>query len=205
MQPLTQAERERVLAAIADAEQRSEAEFAVAVAGSADRYPEIRLLAPALIAVLAPPLALATGAVVDPLWLAIIPATFFILLSAILLPDAVAVRLTPTRLRDERARRLARTLFMDLGLTTPRDRAGVLLFIARAERQVEILAGAGVAERIDSTDWQRVVTRFVEAARIRPLADALTAAIEDSTALLSKAFPPSDRNPDEVPNRLIEL
>ncbi|MDF2766343.1 MAG: Membrane protein [Rhodospirillales bacterium] len=205
MVPLTQAEREQVLAAIADAELRSAAEFAVAVAGSADRYPEIRLLAPALIAVLAPPLVLATGLLEDAFWLAILPAGLFIAFSAILLPDAIAVRLVPSRMRDDRARRLARTLFMDLGLTTPRDRAGVLLFIARAERRVEILAGAGVAERIDSEAWQMVVNQFVQAARTGPLATALTDAITAATALLSEAFPSDDRNPDEVPNRLIEL
>jgi uncharacterized membrane protein len=205
MQPLTPAERARVLTAIADAEQRSEAEFAVAVAGSADRYPEIRLLAPALLAVLAPPLLLASGLTADPFLLAIVPSALFILLSALLLPDAVAVRLAPERWRRDRARRLARTLFMDLGLTTPRDRAGVLLFIARAEREVEILAGAGVAERIDSDAWQRVVAQFVRAARSGPLAGALTQAIEAATALLSNAFPADSRNPDEVPNRLIEL
>ena len=205
MAPLTQAERDRVLAAIAEAELRSAAEFAVAVASSADRYPEIRLVAPAVIAVLAPPLALATGAVVDTLWLAILPAVLFISLSAILLPDLIAVPLAPSSLRESRARRLARTLFMDLGLTNPRDRAGVLLFIARAERRVEILAGAGVAERIDSEAWQQVVDEFVRAARSGPLVAALTQAIEAATALLSEAFPSDDRNPDEVPNRLIEL
>jgi uncharacterized membrane protein len=205
MQPLTPAERARVLTAIAEAEQRSEAEFAVAVAGSADRYPEVRLLAPALLAILAPPLLLASGITADPFWLAILPSALFILLSALLLPDAVAVRLAPERWRRDRARRLARTLFMDLGLTTPRDRAGVLLFIARAEREVEILAGAGVAERIDSEDWQRVVAQFVRAARSGPLATALTQAIEAATILLSNAFPADSRNPDEVPNRLIEL
>jgi uncharacterized membrane protein len=205
MQPLTQTERERVLIAIAEAEQRSEAEFAVAVAGSADRYPEIRLLAPALVAVLAPPLALATGLTADSLWLAILPAALFLLLSALLVPDAIAVRLASPRWRRDRARRLARTLFMDLGLTTPRDRAGVLLFIARAEREVEILAGAGVAERIDSQAWQGVVDAFVRAARTGPLATALTEAIEAATALLSNAFPADSRNPDEVPNRFIEL
>lgn len=205
MVPLTQAERERVLAAIAEAELRSAAEFAVAVAGTADRYLELRLLAPALLAILVPPLLLASGLVVEPFWLAALPGLLFLAISAILIPDRITIPLVPSALRESRARRLARTLFMDLGLTNPRDRAGVLLFIARAERQVEILAGAGVAERIDSKDWQKVVDGFVRAARNGPLETALTGAIEEATALLSATFPPDERNPDEVPNRLVEL
>ena len=47
--------------------------------------------------------------------------------------------------------------------------------------------------------------RFVAAARSRPLAAALIAAIEDSTSALTQDFPAAERDPDEVPNRLIEL
>ena len=89
--------------------------------------------------------------------------------------------------------------------TQTRERAGVLLFVARAERQVDVLTGPGVAERVDPKAWQEVVRSFVEAARSGPLPDALIAAIQASTALLSQAFPPSEHNPDEVANRLIEI
>ncbi len=205
MTRLSRAERESVLSAIAEAERRTAAEFAVAVAASADRYLELRLLVPALLALLAPPLLLALDLVEDPFWLAAAPGLLFVAVSALLLPDPIAVRLVPSGLREVRARRLARALFFDLGLAAPRERAGVLLFIARAERQVEILAGPGVAERIDPADWQRVVGRFVRTARSGELPAALTGAIEATTVLLSSAFPPTDRNPDEVPNRLIEL
>ena len=205
MARLSQSERDRVLAAIAEAERRTSAEFAVAVVGSADAYAELRLLIPALLAVLLPPLLLAIGVARHPLWLAAIPAIAFVVASAVLLPDAVAVRLVPERRRVGRAVRLAQALFVELGLANPRERAGVLLFVARAERQVDVLTGPGVAERVDPKAWQEVVRSFVEAARSGPLPDALIAAIQASTALLSQAFPPSEHNPDEVANRLIEI
>ena len=205
MARLSRSDRDRVLAAIAEAERRSSADFAVAVAGSADAYAELRLLIPALLSVLLPPLLLALGAVRHPLWLATVPAIAFVTASAILFPDAVAVRLVPERRRIGRAVRLAQALFVELGLATPRDRAGVLLFIARAERQIDILTGPGVAERVDPAAWQAVVQGFVTAAGSGPLAEALIGAIEASTDLLSQAFPPPKRNPDEVANRLIEL
>jgi len=205
MARLSQAERERVLAAIADAERLTTAEFSVAVVSSADAYAELRLLIPGLLAIVLPPLLLVAGWVREPFWLSCVPAITFVTTSALLLPDEVAMRLVPSRLRIGRARRLAQAMFVELGLTVPRDRAGVLLFIARAERQVEILAGAGVAERIDSDAWQAVVDAFVQAARSGPLAPALADAIQGATSLLSAAFPPDSRNPDEVPNRFIEL
>jgi putative membrane protein len=205
MARLSQSDRDRVLAAIAEAERRTSAEFAVAVAGSADAYAELRLLIPTMLAVLLPPLLLALDLARHPLWLAAIPAIAFVAASAVLLPDAVAVRLVPERRRISRAVRLAQALFVELGLAAPRERAGVLLFVARAERQIDILTGPGVAERVDPSAWQEVVQGFVVAARSRPLPEALIGAIEASTALLSQAFPPSEHNPDEVANRLIEL
>jgi putative membrane protein len=205
MARLSQSDRDRVLAAIAEAERRTSAEFAVAVAGSADAYAELRLLIPTILAVLLPPLLLALDLARHPLWLAAIPAIAFVAASAVLLPDAVAVRLVPERRRISRAVRLAQALFVELGLAAPRERAGVLLFVARAERQIDILTGPGVAERVDPSAWQEVVQGFVVAARSRPLPEALIGAIEASTALLSQAFPPSEHNPDEVANRLIEL
>ncbi|HXV25500.1 MAG TPA: TPM domain-containing protein [Alphaproteobacteria bacterium] len=205
MARLTQLDRERVLVAITEAERRTAAEFAVAIASSADRYAELRLLAPALLAIMAPPFLLASGLLDEPLWLASVPGLLFLAVSAALLPNAVAVRLVPPMVRETRARRLAQTLFLELGLAAPRERAGVLLFIARAERRIEILAGPGIAERIDPADWERIVDRFVRSARSGPLPAALVGAVESVATLLSNIFPPAERNPDEVANRLIEL
>src|SRR5512145_2459987 len=99
MARLSQPDRDRVLAAIAEAERRSSAEFAVAVAGSADAYAELRLAIPAMLAVLLPPLLFALDLVRHPLWLAAVPAIAFVAASAVLLPDAVAVPLVPERRR----------------------------------------------------------------------------------------------------------
>jgi uncharacterized membrane protein len=169
MARLTQLDRERVLVAITEAERRTAAEFAVAIASSADRYAELRLLAPALLAIMAPPFLLASGLLDEPLWLASVPGLLFLAVSAALLPNAVAVRLVPPMVRETRARRLAQTL------------------------------------RIDPADWERIVDRFVRSARSGPLPAALVGAVESVATLLSNIFPPAERNPDEVANRLIEL
>ena len=193
------------MAAISAAEKRSAAEFAVAIVTSADDYAELRLLIPGLVAILSSPLLLATGLTYNPFWLAVIPCLLFLVIAGILMPDAVAVPLVPLSRRSRRVRQLAQSLFVELGLATPRDRAGVLLFVAQAERHVEILAGAGIGERIEAKTWQAVVDDFVQTARTKPLVEALIDAIEAMTDLLSNVFPPSEENQNEVPDRLVEL
>jgi putative membrane protein len=205
MARLRPGERKFILAAIAEAERRTTAELAVAVAHSVDHYAEFRFLLPALLAIAADPLLLALGWVTSLLWAAALPAVIFVVGSALLLPSAVVVRLVPRAVRHARARRLARALFVELGLASPRERTGMLLFVALAERQVEILAGPGVSERVESTRWQAIVTRLTEAARSGRLAEGLAEAVRECGAVLAEALPAAAQNPDEVPNRLIEL
>jgi putative membrane protein len=205
MARLSKSDHDRVLAAISAAEKQTAAEFAVAIVTSADDYAELRLLIPALVAILSSPLLLATGLTYNPFWLAVIPSLLFLAIAGILMPDAVAVPLVPLSRRLRRVRQLAQSLFVELGLATPRDRAGVLLFVAQAERHVEILAGAGIGERIEAKTWQAVVDDFVQTARTKPLVEALIGAIEAMTDLLSNVFPPSEENQNEVPDRLVEL
>src|SRR5262245_65544797 len=199
MARLKPSERERILAAIAKAERHTVAEFAVAVVHSVDHYAEFRLLLPALLAIAADPLLVAAGVITSLAWAAALPALIFIIGSALLLPNAVVVRLVPKGIRHARARRLARALFVELGLTLPRQLSGVLLFVALSERMVEILPGRTVAERVESSRWQTIVGRLAEAAGSGRLAEGVAAAIEGCGAVLAEALPAAGPNPDEVP------
>src|SRR4029077_16662856 len=56
----------------------------------------------------------------------------------------LSVRLAPRRAREVKARRLAHLLFLDRGLASLAEHNGVLLLVALAERQVEIVADHGI-------------------------------------------------------------
>src|SRR5262249_33963392 len=99
MARLQPSERERILAAIAKAERHTVAEFAVAIVHSVDHYAEFRLLLPALLAIAADPLLVAAGVITSLAWAAALPALIFIIGSALLLPNAVVVRLVPKGIR----------------------------------------------------------------------------------------------------------
>ena len=117
----------------------------------------------------------------------------------------LSVRLAPRRARQVKARRLAHLLFLDRGLASLPEHNGVLLLVALAEHQVEIVADHGIESLAGSAEWKKIVDAFTATARQGAVAKALETAIRDLGGLLARHYPaaPGDRN--HLPDRLIEL
>jgi uncharacterized membrane protein len=98
------------------------------------------------------------------------------------------------RARQRQARLEARAAFVDQGLAaTAADRGGVLLFVAAADRCVEIIAAPDIAAEVAPDVWQRIVDGFAGEARAGRLADACVKAIEAVAWVLAQACPlPAD-------------
>jgi putative membrane protein len=205
MRKLSAIERKGVEAAIAEAEKGTSAEFVAVVASRADRYHVVSLagailaaLAAAVIVMLANPWAslfLMLGAQI----------VAFGIVYGILELTPLSVRLAPRRARQVKARRLAHLLFLDRGLASLPEHNGVLLLVALAERQVEIVADHGIESLAGSAEWKKIVDAFTATARQGAVAKALETAIRDLGGLLARHYPgaPGDRN--HLPDRLIEL
>jgi putative membrane protein len=205
MRKLSEIERKGVEAAVAEAEKGTSAEFVAVVAGRADRY-HVASLAGAILAALA---AAVIVMLANP-W-----ASLFLMLGAqsvafgivygILELTPLSVRLAPRQAREVKARRLAHLLFLDRGLASLPEHNGVLLLVALAERQVEIVADHGIESLAGSAEWKKIVDAFTATARQGAVAKALETAIRDLGGLLARHYPaaPGDRN--HLPDRLIEL
>ena len=205
MRKLSAIERKGVEAAIAEAEKGTSAEFVAVVASRADRY-HVVSLAGAILAALA---AAVIVMLVDP-WASLrlmlgAQIVAFGIVYGILELTPLSVRLALRRARQVKARRLAHLLFLDRGLASLPEHNGVLLLVALAEHQVEIVADHGIESLAGSAEWKKIVDAFTATARQGAVAKALETAIRDLGALLARHYPvaPGDRNP--LPDRLIEL
>jgi putative membrane protein len=118
---------------------------------------------------------------------------------------AVRRRVTPRSVRRARVRRAALQQFLAHGLHTTQDRTGVLIFAALADHQVEIVADEGIYSRVDRDVWAQAVDALTLELRAGRAAEGFEAAIALAGGVLAEHFPPRPRNPDELPNRLIEL
>src|SRR5436189_157268 len=71
--------------------------------------------------------------------------------------SSLRLALVPRAVRRARAHRAAMEQFFARGLSLTKNRAGVLIFVALAERYVRIIADEGVASKVRDREWQMAV------------------------------------------------
>lgn len=199
---LTVEERERVAAAVVDVEAHTAGEIVVVVAAQASGYRSVPLIY-ALLAALATPWPL--------IWLIPMAVSRVYMLQLLVAMVALVVlsfpgrryALVPRFLKRARAREAAAREFLARGLTRTRDRTGVLIYIAAAERYAEVLADTGIADRVDEAVWRQTVSELVEALRAGRPADGLITAVRRVGSVLAEHAPPSGDDVDELPNKVI--
>jgi len=205
MQKLSETERKGVETAIAAAETGTTAEFVAVVASRADRYHVVSLTGGLFAAFAAAVIVL----LIEP-WASLLlslaaQCVAFAVVYAALELTQLSVRLAPRKARELKARRLAHLLFMERGLASLPEHNGVLLLVALAEHQVEIVADHGIDRLAGSAEWQKITASFSATARQGAVAKALETAIRDLGALLARHFPAGADNRNHLPDRLIEL
>jgi putative membrane protein len=113
------------------------------------------------------------------------------------------IALTPRPLKRARAHEAAIREFLARGLTETRERTGVLIYVALAERYAEIRADSGIASKVDADIWRKLVAKLIEDIRQDHLATGLEATIEEVGRILAEHAPPRADDTDELPNKVI--
>jgi putative membrane protein len=202
---LTDADRARIAAAIAAAERRTSGELVDVVAAAADDYRYVSLLWPALAALLLPALLLTAFPALDAWLLYLAQSALFVALALLCQLPRLRMALVPAAIKRQRAGRLAREQFFAQGLHRTQGRTGVLIFVAVAEHHVEIIADRGIDSVVPPGTRDEAVARVVERVRGGEVAEGFLATIALVGERLAEHFPGSADDPDELPNRLIEI
>ncbi len=205
MRKLSAEERSRIEAAVAAAETRTSAEFAVVVARASDDYAPFPLLWAGLlalsvggvIAIAAPMMSVGLSFVVQ--------AGVFISASLLLQLPSLRPRLAPPGVRREYAARMAQLQFASLVNEQTRGDVGLLLFVSMTERHVEILIDNAIAARIPQAAFQNIIDAFIREVHQGRIAEGFIVAIEGCTLILEQHFPARPDEPDEIANRVTEI
>ncbi|MBI3513552.1 MAG: TPM domain-containing protein [Proteobacteria bacterium] len=201
---ITEPDKARIAAAIRQAEAQTAGEIFCVIARQSSDYRLVPIAWAAAIALFTPlPLITLTDWSVAVVYLS--QLLVFLAAALALAHPKLRFRIVPRRARHDRAHAEAMRQFFAQGLDKTEHRTGVLIFASAGERYAEIVADAGINEKVAPNVWDDAVDALVTAIKADRAADGFIAAIERCGTVLATHFPPGALKRDELPNRLLEL
>jgi putative membrane protein len=221
---MSQADREKISAAISAAEATSDGEIVAVTTPLSDSYHDVALhwaLVP-LFAVLAwaawRPTALAWwyrflfgGWQPEPsigellTLLLFFAALKFTVALLILKWMPLRLALTPGATKHRRVRRRAITIFKAAAERRTENRAGILIYLSMGEHRAEIVADEAITKVTTPETWGEAMATLLADVRDGRPGDGICAAIQQIGIVLAEHFPKTTTNPNEIPDKLIEL
>jgi len=113
--------------------------------------------------------------------------------------------LTPRATKARRVRRRAITLFRAVAQGRTRGRTGVLIYLSLDEHRAELVADAAINEKVTPETWGEAMAALIDGVRDGSAADGMAEAVRQVGVVLAHHFPATGDNPNELPDRLIEL
>jgi len=203
---ISDADRARIVDAIRTVETHTSGEIFCVLARQSSHYTLVPVAWAAALALIVPlPLIHFTAWPASVIY--VIELAAFVAAALLLSRPALRFRIVPKRARHERAHSTALRQFWAQGLHKTQARTGVLIFVSLAERYAEIVADAGINQKVTPEVWRSAVDVLTQAVRHGRVADGFVAAVAQCGAVLAEHFPltPGTANPDELPDRLVEI
>ena len=199
-------DRARIADAIQAAEARTSGEIFCVLAQRSSYYTLVPVAWAAALALLVPLLLIYLTS-----WPAsviyVLQLMAFVAATIVLSRPSLRYRIVPKRARHDRAHSTAMRQFWAQRLHKTQYRTGVLIFVSLAEHYAEIIADAGINEKVTPEVWNNAVVALTSAIREGRIGDGFVAAIAQCGAVLAEHFPigAGGVNPDELPDRLVEI
>lgn len=221
---LTEADHDRVSAAVAEAEAHTSGEIVTIVARRSDSYHDVGLSW----AVAAVFVALAFAAtfpahvrgflslllrdweheLAD--WKLLTGLLGILILKFLVVRYLLAIMplrmlVTPAATKARRVRRRAILLFRTAAEARTRGRTGVLIYLSLDEHRAEIVADSAINTKVAPEVWGEAMAALIDRVRAGQAGEGLAEAVRQVGAVLATHFPRDADDSNELPDRLIEL
>lgn len=213
-----------VTAAVAEAERGSDGEIVTIVADRSDAYHDVglhwavaaMLLVPILFGVF-PGCIIAlfdrfsNGWAGEPSLSAVMVALFaamaivFLIVRYALAWMPLRMALTPKGTKARRVRRRAVLCFKVGAERRTHGRTGILIYLSLDEHAAEIVADEAIHGKVAPEVWGDAMVALIDHVRAGRTAEGMAAAVARVGVVLREHFPRGAENPNELPDRLIEL
>lgn len=218
---LSDSDFENIQKKVAEVEEKTTGEIAVAVTPESGHYSYWELLAAncvaAIMLIVLLPFSDKIHALYthlywqnEPRW--ILPAFYIISCFAMVVIcfylaniPAIDRLVIPRVVRTSCVNHRAMRYFAESGVYATKEHSGILIFISYMERQVRIVADSGIAKEIGQDLWDLIADELAENLKKGNAAEAITTAISKCGELLADKFPAHEENPNELPDGLVIL
>ena len=113
--------------------------------------------------------------------------------------------LTPKATKLARVRNRAISLFKVGTESKTQARTGVLLYLSMKEHRAEIVADEAIASKVAPEVWGDAMVALLDQVKAGNPGAGVAAAVAQMGVVLAEHFPKGSKNPNELPDRLIEL
>jgi putative membrane protein len=200
----TPEEKERLKAITREVESRTIGEIVVMVVDRSDPYVEAEVLGGVLLGSLLS-LILTLLFFHSSIWSYVPLSLLFFFPCRLLFKRIEASRklLIGIRRKEEAVRLRAERAFFEKGLYKTRKNTGVLFFLSLFERKIRVLADRGIYEKMDQETLNRFADQVSSGIKEGRACEALTQALQGIGALLSRHFPVTPDDTNELPDDVI--
>ena len=221
---VSEADHDLVTAAVAAAEAHTSGEIVTVIAGQSNDYDDVALVWASVIAFLAMSVIALfpeffqglydrlTGGWGHGLtanqWLGTVIAIGvlkWIGVWLILLWRPLRLLLTPRAILAARVRARAVDLFKVGTEAKTLGRTGVLLYVSLREHRADIVADEAIAAKVAPEVWGDAMAALIDLVRKGQPGEGMAEAVRQMGVVLAEHFPRGSENPNELPDRLIEL
>ena len=129
----------------------------------------------------------------------------FLAVRYLLTITALRMWFTPGSTKSRRVRRKALLLFRTAAESRTARLTGMLLYLSLDEHRAEIVADEAIASKVPPEVWGEAMAALIGEVREGRIAQGMALAIEKAGIVLAEHCPRSSTNPNELPDRLIEL
>jgi putative membrane protein len=113
--------------------------------------------------------------------------------------------LTPKHIKMARVRMRAISLFKVGTEAKTVGRTGILLYLSMKEHRAEIVADEAIASKVAPEVWGDAMIALLAHVREGRVGEGMADAVRQMGVVLAEHFPRGSENPNEIPDRLIEL
>ncbi len=113
--------------------------------------------------------------------------------------------LIPKYVKERRVRERAIELFKVGTQARTKGRSGVLIYLSMLEHRAEIVADRAISDIVAPETWGDAMAALLRGVRAGNAGKGMAEAVKLVGTVLNEHFPPDPENPNELPDRLIEI